>query len=125
MRTSVVDGASPTRRANSLLLSHIARDAGIPLVVVNTFAPLVLSPARLGADIVVHSMTKFIGGASYLIGGPVCASNEFIGSPMDLHVGPLMILGPTMDPTVAASVALRPPPAPAHGSARRARTPAE
>jgi len=78
-------------------------------VVDNTFSPLVLSPARLGADIVVHSLTKFIGGASDLIAGAVCASTEFIGRLMDLHTGPLMILGPTMDPRVAADISLRIP----------------
>ncbi|MEQ9463414.1 MAG: aminotransferase class I/II-fold pyridoxal phosphate-dependent enzyme [Haliea sp.] len=112
--------SNPTLRiVNIPALSRIAKDAGIPLVVDNTFAPLVLSPARLGADIVVHSLTKFIGGASDLIGGAVCASADFIGSLMDLHIGPLMILGPTMEPTVAASVALRIPHLPlrmaAHG----------
>lgn len=112
--------SNPTLRVADIpALSRIAKEAGIPLVVDNTFAPLVLSPARLGADIVLHSLTKFIGGASDLIGGAVCASTEFIGSLMDLHTGPLMILGPTMDPTVAASVALRVPHLPlrmaAHG----------
>ena len=90
-------------------LAAIARKAGIPLVVDNTFSPLLLSPARLGADIVVHSLTKFIGGASDLIGGAICASNEFIGQLMDLHTGPLMVLGPTMDPHVAGNIALRLP----------------
>ena len=102
--------SNPTLRVADIpALAAIAREAGIPLVVDNTFTPLVLSPARLGADIVVHSLTKFIGGASDLIGGAVCASAEFVGSLMDLHTGPLMILGPTMDPTVAAGVALRVP----------------
>jgi methionine-gamma-lyase len=102
--------SNPTLRAADIpRLAAVAREAGIPLVVDNTFSPLVLSPARLGADIVVHSLTKFIGGASDLIGGAVCASNEFIGSLMDLHVGPLMVLGPTMDPHVAGNIALRLP----------------
>ncbi|MHA7815109.1 MAG: aminotransferase class I/II-fold pyridoxal phosphate-dependent enzyme [Pseudohaliea sp.] len=102
--------SNPTLRVADIPgLAAIAREAGIPLVVDNTFTPLVLSPARLGADIVVHSLTKFIGGASDLIGGAVCASADFIGNLMDLHTGPLMILGPTMDPTVAAGVALRVP----------------
>ncbi|MFO7552943.1 MAG: aminotransferase class I/II-fold pyridoxal phosphate-dependent enzyme [Haliea sp.] len=102
--------SNPTLRVADIpALAAIAHEAEIPLVVDNTFSPLVLSPARLGADIVVHSLTKFIGGASDLIGGAVCASAEFIGSLMDLHVGPLMILGPTLDPSVAASVALRLP----------------
>jgi len=102
--------SNPTLRVADIpALAAIAHEAGIPLVVDNTFAPLVLSPARLGADIVIHSLTKFIGGASDLIGGAVCASGDFIGSLMDLHTGPLMILGPTLEPRVAADLALRIP----------------
>ncbi len=102
--------SNPTLRVADIpRLATIAREAGIPLVVDNTFSPLILSPARLGADIVVHSLTKFIGGASDLIGGAVCASEEFIGSLMDLHTGPLMVLGPTMDPHVAGNIGLRLP----------------
>lgn len=112
--------SNPTLRVADIpALAAVARAAAVPLVVDNTFAPLVVSPARLGADIVVHSLTKFIGGASDLIGGAVCASAGFIGSLMDLHTGPLMILGPTMDPAVASSIALRMPHLPlrmaAHG----------
>ncbi len=73
----------------------------------------------LGADIVVHSITKFISGASDVIAGAVCGSESFIGQLMDLHMGPLMLLGPTMDPHVAANVSLRIPHLPlrmvAHG----------
>ncbi len=102
--------SNPTLRVSDIpRLAEIARRAGIPLVVDNTFSPLVLSPARQGADIVVQSLTKFIGGASDLIGGAICASNEFIGQLMDLHTGPLMVLGPTMDPHVAGNLALRLP----------------
>jgi methionine-gamma-lyase len=102
--------SNPTLRVADIpRLAAIARDAGIPLVVDNTFSPLLLSPARLGADIVIHSLTKFIGGASDLIGGAICGSGEFVGSLMDLHVGPLMVLGPTMDPHVAGNIALRLP----------------
>jgi methionine-gamma-lyase len=90
-------------------LSKVTRDKGIPLVVDNTFSPLVLSPAALGADIVVHSITKFISGASDVIAGAICGSEEFIGALMDLHMGPLMLLGPTMDPNVASAISLRIP----------------
>lgn len=73
----------------------------------------------LGADIVVHSITKFISGASDVIAGAVCGTESFIGELMDLHMGPLMLLGPTMDPHVAANVSLRIPHLPlrmtAHG----------
>ena len=100
--------ANPTLRlADIPRLAAIARDAAIPLVVDNTFAPLLLRPAELGADIVVHSMTKFISGASDVIAGAVCGTESFIGQLMDLHTGPLMLLGPTMDPNVAAAISLR------------------
>jgi methionine-gamma-lyase len=72
-------------------------------------------------------MTKFISGASDVIAGAVCGSREFIGRLMDLHTGPLMLLGPTMDPTVAFQLSLRLPDLPLrmreHG--RRARAYAE
>jgi hypothetical protein len=67
----------------------------------NTFVPLAVSPTDHGADVVVHSLTKFINGASDFIAGAVCGTTEFVGSLMDLHNGPLMLLGPTMDPQVA------------------------
>jgi methionine-gamma-lyase len=102
--------SNPTLRlADIPKLSEIAKQKNIPLVVDNTFSPLILSPAGLGADIVVHSITKFISGASDVIAGAICGSEEFIGALMDLHMGPLMLLGPTMDPNVAASISLRIP----------------
>lgn len=42
---------------------------GLKLVVDNTFSPMIISPARWGADVVVHSLTKFISGASDVIAG--------------------------------------------------------
>jgi methionine-gamma-lyase len=112
--------ANPTLRiADIPAIAAIAHDAGVKLVVDNTFSPLILSPAPLGADVVVHSMTKFISGMSDVIAGAVCGSNEFIESLMDLHRGPLMLLGPTMDPKVASKISLRIPHLPirmaAHG----------
>ncbi|PKI64358.1 hypothetical protein CRG98_015218 [Punica granatum] len=50
-------------------LSRIAHDKGVMVVVDNTLAPLVLSPARLGADVVVHSISKFISGGADIIAG--------------------------------------------------------
>lgn len=90
-------------------LAEIAHRHGAKLVVDNTFSPLILSPVRLGADIVVHSVTKFINGASDIIAGAICGSHEFIGSLMDLHTGALMLMGPTMDPRVAFEISLRLP----------------
>lgn len=102
--------ANPTLRiANIPALSKIARRHGIKLVIDNTFSPLILSPKKLGADIVVHSMTKFISGASDHIAGAICADESFIQQLMDLHEGMLMILGPTMDPQVAFNINLRIP----------------
>ena len=102
--------ANPTLRiANIPALGEIARRHGLKLVVDNTFSPLLLSPKELGADIVVHSMTKFISGASDHIAGAICADGDFIQQLMDLHTGMLMILGPTMDPQVAFNISLRIP----------------
>lgn len=90
-------------------LAKIAHAGGAKLVVDNTFSPMIMSPAQHGADIVVHSLTKFIGGCSDIIAGAVCASKEFISELMDLHTGSIMLLGPTMDPRVAFDLSLRLP----------------
>ncbi|MDH3304718.1 MAG: aminotransferase class I/II-fold pyridoxal phosphate-dependent enzyme [Gammaproteobacteria bacterium] len=112
--------SNPTLRlANIPRLADIAHEQNLPLVVDNTFSPLLLRPAALGADIVVHSITKFISGASDIIAGAICGSGSYIGGLMDLHMGPLMLLGPTMDPHVASTISLRIPHLPlrmaAHG----------
>lgn len=102
--------ANPTLRVSNIpALAELARTHDIQLVIDNTFSPLVLTPASMGADVVVHSMTKFINGASDIIAGAVCGTTEFIQGLMDLHTGPLMILGPTMDPAVASKISLRVP----------------
>ncbi|MGH7591142.1 MAG: aminotransferase class I/II-fold pyridoxal phosphate-dependent enzyme, partial [Gemmatimonadales bacterium] len=90
-------------------LAAIAHRHGARLIVDNTFTPLVIAPARHGADVVVHSMTKFLSGASDIIAGCICASKEFITSLMDVSGGALMLLGPTMDPRVAFDLSLRIP----------------
>src|SRR5699024_3279571 len=74
------------------------------LVVDNTFTPLLVSPLTLGADIVVHSLTKFINGASDCIAGAVCAEPAFIASLGDVHNGPAMLLGPVLDTLRAQSI---------------------
>ncbi len=90
-------------------LAEIAHRRGAKLVVDNTFSPMVLSPAQLGADIVVHSLTKFINGASDCIAGAICGDHDLINDMMDLHGGALMLLGPTMDPRIAFEISLRLP----------------
>lgn len=102
--------ANPTLRVADIPeLAKIAKRHGAKLIIDNTFSPLLISPRELGADIVVHSMTKFIGGASDHISGVICADKDFIMELMDLHLGALMILGPTMDPQVAYNLNLRLP----------------
>jgi len=90
-------------------LAEIAHGHGATLVVDNTFCPMVVSPAQLGADVVVYSLTKFVNGASDCIAGAICGEKSFIMSLMDLHTGSLMLLGPTMDPQTAYDVSLRLP----------------
>jgi methionine-gamma-lyase len=78
-------------------LSKLAKKYGLKLVVDNTFTPLIFSPSALGADIIIHSLTKFINGASDAVGGIVCSSKEFVMSLIDVNDGAAMLLGPTMD----------------------------
>lgn len=78
-------------------LSKLAKKHGLKLVVDNTFTPLIFSPSALGADIIIHSLTKFINGASDAVGGIVCSSKEFVMSLIDVNDGAAMLLGPTMD----------------------------
>ncbi|MDE0062582.1 MAG: O-acetylhomoserine aminocarboxypropyltransferase/cysteine synthase [Gammaproteobacteria bacterium] len=59
-------------------VAAVAHDAGVPLMVDNTFAtPYLCRPMEWGADIVVHSLTKFLGGHGTSIGGAVVDSGEF------------------------------------------------
>lgn len=85
-------------------LSEIAKEHHLKLVVDNTFSPLQISPAVLGADIVIHSLTKFINGTSDTVGGVICGSNEFIESLRNVNDGASMLLGPVMDSLRSASV---------------------
>ena len=85
-------------------LSILAKKYKLTLVVDNTFSPLSVSPALLGADIVIHSLTKYINGSSDTVGGVTCASREFIDSLKNVNNGASMLLGPTMDSFRSASV---------------------
>ncbi|KAL6986491.1 methionine gamma-lyase [Sarracenia purpurea var. burkii] len=102
--------SNPTLKvANVPELCRIAHDKGATVVVDNTFSPMVLSPARLGADVVVHSISKFISGGADIIAGAVCGPASLVNSMMDLHQGSLMLLGPTMNAKVAFELAERIP----------------
>ncbi|MCF6168230.1 aminotransferase class I/II-fold pyridoxal phosphate-dependent enzyme [Lutibacter sp.] len=90
--------------ANISALSKIAKKHHILLVIDNTFTPLIISPQKLGADITIHSLTKFINGTNDTVGGVVCASQEFIDSLRNVNNGAAMLLGPVMDSLRAASI---------------------
>ena len=85
-------------------LAELAHENNLKLVVDNTFTPLIFSPAELGADIVIHSLTKFINGASDTVGGVICSTKEFIGDLIDVNEGAAMLFGPTMDAIRANSI---------------------
>ncbi|MGC6524713.1 MAG: aminotransferase class I/II-fold pyridoxal phosphate-dependent enzyme [Flavobacteriaceae bacterium] len=85
-------------------LAKIAKKHNIQLVVDNTFSPLSISPKILGADIVIHSLTKFINGSSDTIGGVVCGSQELIDCLRNVNDGAAMLLGASMDSLRAASI---------------------
>ena len=85
-------------------LAALAKKHNLKLVVDNTFSPLSISPAKLGADIVIHSLTKFINGSSDTVGGVVCGTQEFINDLRNVNDGASMLLGSTMDSLRAASV---------------------
>ncbi|GDY29910.1 cystathionine gamma-synthase [Gandjariella thermophila] len=63
--------------ADVAALADLSRDTGTTLVVDNTFAsPYLQAPLALGADVVVHSTTKYLGGHSDVVGGAVVTSDE-------------------------------------------------
>lgn len=85
-------------------LSKIAKKHGLVLMVDNTFSPLSITPTELGADVVIHSLTKFINGSSDTVGGVTCGTQEFINSLRSVIDGANMLLGPTMDSLRSASI---------------------
>lgn len=85
-------------------LAEIANQHGAKLVVDNTFTPLMVAPAQLGAHIVVYSLTKFINGKNDCVGGAICAPAEFINALSNVNDGTAMLLGPVLDPLRSSSV---------------------
>lgn len=88
-------------------LSKICKRKSLKLVVDNTFTPLIVTPAKFGADVVVYSCTKYISGASDLMAGAIVGSQEFIDSLIDINNGIVMLTGPVMDAMVAHNLYLR------------------
>lgn len=85
-------------------LAEQAHSQGLKLMIDNTFSPLMLSPARLGADLVAHSLTKFINGTSDCVAGAVCGPKALIGELSNVNHGATMLLGPVLDSFRAASI---------------------
>lgn len=72
--------------ADIAALAAVARDAGALLVVDNTFAtPYLQQPLALGADVVVHSTTKYAGGHSDVIGGVLVVADTALGEELAYH----------------------------------------
>lgn len=85
-------------------ISNLCKKSNVSLVVDNTFTPMILSPANLGADVVIHSLTKFINGTSDTVAGVICGTHAFIQELSDVNKGMVMLLGPVMDSLRSASV---------------------
>lgn len=67
-------------------VAQVAREAGARLVVDNTFAsPYLQQPLALGADVVVHSMTKYMGGHSDVVGGALVVNDDALAEDLAFH----------------------------------------
>jgi cystathionine beta-lyase/cystathionine gamma-synthase len=76
-------------------IARMARDRGVRVLVDNTFAtPILCRPLELGADLVMHSATKYIGGHSDLLAGVVVGGNELIAAARARSVRTGATLGP-------------------------------
>ncbi|MDM5337250.1 cystathionine gamma-synthase family protein [Fictibacillus enclensis] len=79
-------------------MAKAGREAGALVVVDNTFGtPINQNPLALGADLVIHSATKFLGGHADALGGVVCGSDELVEKIYHFRE----INGATMDPMAA------------------------
>ena len=86
------------RIADIAFLSSAGRDAGAIVVVDNTFlSPALQRPLELGADIVVHSTTKYLNGHSDVVGGAVVAADAALGEELAWWANCLGITGSPFD----------------------------
>ncbi|MDR3047493.1 MAG: aminotransferase class I/II-fold pyridoxal phosphate-dependent enzyme [Bacteroidales bacterium] len=90
--------------SNLPALAEIAHKNGLKLLCDNTFTPMIITPANLGVDVVVYSLTKFVNGKNDCVAGAICGSAEFINSLCDVNVGTAMLLGPVMDSKISSSI---------------------
>ncbi|MDF2712965.1 MAG: cystathionine gamma-synthase [Nonomuraea muscovyensis] len=89
-KTKIVWVETPTNPllgiADIAALAQLAHDNGALLVVDNTFAsPYLQQPLALGADVVVHSTTKYIGGHSDVVGGALVVADQGLGEELAYH----------------------------------------
>ncbi|MFG1881884.1 cystathionine gamma-synthase [Micromonospora sp. NPDC049102] len=89
-RTKIIWVETPTNPllgiADIAALAAVAHDAGALLVVDNTFAsPYLQQPIAFGADVVVHSTTKYIGGHSDVVGGALVVADAALGEELRYH----------------------------------------
>ncbi len=85
-------------------LANIANKHEVKLVVDNTFTPMMIAPAKLGAHVVVYSLTKFVNGKNDCVAGAICADAEFINALADVNTGSAMLLGPVLDPLRSSGI---------------------
>lgn len=85
-------------------LRALADEFNLKLIVDNTFSPMILTPYKLGAHIVVYSLTKFANGMNDAVAGAVCADHDFIAHLRNVNDGAAMLLGPTLDPIRASMI---------------------
>jgi methionine-gamma-lyase len=85
-------------------LRKLADKYNLKLVVDNTFTPMIFAPYKLGAHIVVYSLTKFANGMNDAVAGAVCSDHDFIASLRNVNDGAAMLLGPVLDPIRASMI---------------------
>ncbi len=84
--------------ADIAALAQLAHDRGALLVVDNTFAsPYLQQPLLSGADVVVHSTTKYLGGHSDVIGGALVVNDESLAEPLRYHQNAMGAVGGPFD----------------------------
>ncbi len=100
--------SNPLLRVTDLeRLSKICKKKNLKLIVDNTFTPMIMTPAKFGADIIVHSCTKYISGASDMMGGAITGPKDFIDQLIDINHGMVMLTGPVMDARIAHELYMR------------------
>jgi cystathionine gamma-synthase len=101
-RTRVIWVETPTNPLLGIVdiaaLSQLAHDNDALLVVDNTFAsPYLQQPLALGADVVMHSTTKYVGGHSDVVGGALVVNDDELGAALRYHQNAMGAIGGPFD----------------------------